>query len=182
MAAEVFILTPYKEVIFPGERHTRQRDWENIGVITAVVAGGEAPIDADKKKHSDIVALADAKKAIYEPQNGTVNLEFRFRADGTLDDVYAMELYAEAGIDHYTKISDLGCKEGLMEVDDGSQRFISEIADTNEDWETSPRVVCAEPHHICRYILNAHGHTGFLFVCTDIQSATHIWIDVRRAS
>lgn len=181
MSQEVFILTPYKEVIFPGERHTRQRNWVNAGVITAVVAAGQAPIDKDKRADADIVALDTTKKVIYEPENGTVNLEFRFRADGTEDDALAIQMLAAAGVDHYTKVADLTCTQGTQEADD-SAYFIDAISEANKDWETAARIVNAQVDYIARYILNTHGHDRFLFVCTDMKTATNIYIDVRRAS
>lgn len=181
MAAEVFILTPWKEVVFPGERHTRQRLWVNVGVITAVVAAGQAPIDVDKRADANIVALDTTKKVIYEPDNGTVNFEVRFRADGNEDDAYPIQMLAAAGVDHYTKIADLTCTQGTQ---DGhtTEHFIDDMTPANKDWETDVRVVDAEADYIARCIINTHGHSKFLFVCTDLKNATNIYIDVRRAS
>jgi len=178
---KIFLLTPQTEVVWPGERHTRQREWVNVGVITAVVAAGQAPIDVDKRSDADVVALADSKKVIYEPDNGTVNIEVRFRADGNEDDDLVIPVLAAAGIDHYTKVADLTCTQGTQEGDD-SAYFIDAIAQANNDWETPTRVVDAQANFICRYILNTHGHDRFLFVCTDKKNATNIYVDIRRAS
>jgi len=165
----------------PGERHTRQRSWANAGVITAVVAAGQAPIDVDKRANADIENLNDTKKVVYESEDGTMNIEVRFRADGNTGDVFPIQMLAEAGVDRYTKLADLGCRQGTQEADD-SAYFIDAIARTNEKWETDPRVVAAEANFIARFILNTHGHSKFLFVCTDLKNATNIYIDVRRAS
>jgi len=179
MAAEVFILDPWKNVIFPGERHTRQYGWVNVGSITAVVAAGQAPIDVDKRADADVEALAAAKKALFLATNGTVAIEIRLRADGANNDAYEIQLYAEAGTDHYTKIADLTCTQGTQDGD-AAEHFIDTISEANKDWLTTPRVVDAQAEHIARYVLNVHGYTKFLFVCTDLKSATNIYIDARR--
>lgn len=178
---EMYLRIPGGELVYPGERHTIQRVWVNAGSITAVVAAGQAPIDVDKRADADIVALAASKKVIYEPENGTVNLEFRFRADGSEDDALAIQMLAAAGVDRYTKVADLTCTQGTQEADD-SAKFIDGIAQTNNDWETTPRIIDAEANYIARYILNTHGHDRFLFVCTDLKNATNLYIDVRRPS
>lgn len=183
---QVFLLEPENRngrhiICWPGERHTRQRAWVNAGSITAVVAAGQAPIDDDKRADADIVALDDTKKVIYEPDNGTVNLEFRFRADGSEDDVYPIQMLTEAGVDRYTKVSDLACTQGTQEADDTAY-FIDAMTRSNYKWETPIRIVAAEANYIARCILNTHGHDGFLFVCTDLQNATNLYVDVRRAS
>lgn len=167
--------------INPGERHTAQRAWVNAGSITAVVAAGQAPIDVDKRADSDIESLVDAKKVVYEPEDGTVNLEFRFRADGNENDAFPIQMLAEAGTDHYTKVADLTCTQGTQDGDD-TEHFIDAIAKTNEKWETATRVVAAEANFIARFIINTHGHSKFLFVCTDLKNATNLYVDVRRAS
>ena len=171
----------YDRPVDPGERHTRQRSWVNAGSITAVVAAGQAPIDVDKRADADVVTLAAAKKVVYEPEDGTVNIEVRVRADGSEDDVFPIQMLAEAGVDHYTKVADLASTQGTQEADD-SAYFIDAIAKTNEKWETAVRVVAAQANYIARFILNTHGHDKFLFVCTDLKNATNIYIDVRRAS
>lgn len=177
----VFIVDKHGAVVWPGERNTRQRLWVNAGSITAEVTIGEAPIDVDKRTDADIVALAAAKKVIYKPDDGTVAFEIRIRADGNADDALVIQMLAAAGIDHYTKVADLTCKQGTQVADD-SAYFIDDFVTANSDWETSPRIVDAEDDYIARYILNTHGHDRFLFVCTDKQNATNVYIDVRRTA
>jgi hypothetical protein len=178
---EINLKDKFGGIVNPGERHTSQRSWVNAGSLTAVVAAGQAPIDVDKRAHADIVALAAAKKVTYEPQEGTVAFEFRVRSDGTADDDLAIQFLAEAGEDRYTKIADIVCTQGTQEADD-SAYFTDAMTATNNDWETTPRVVDAQAEYICRYILNTHGHTSFLWVCTNLQTATNIYIDVRRTA
>lgn len=176
---KIFLADPSGNVVFPGEQHRRQYPWVELGPITAVVAAGQAPIDDDKRADADVVNLDATKKIIYEPDDGTVAFEFRVRADGTEDDDLAIQLLAAAGVDHYTKVSDLTCTQGKQNGHT-TEKFIDAIAQANNDWETTPRVVDAQAEHIARYVLNTHGHDRFLWVCTDKQNANNIWIDVRR--
>ena len=169
------------KIVNPGERNTAQYDWVNAGSLTAVTAAGQAPIDVDKRAHADVVALATAKKVTYEPKEGTVAFEFRVRSDGTADDALAIQFLAEAGEDRYTKIADLNCVQGTQEAND-SAYFADAMTETNNDWETTPRIVDAQAEYIARYILNTHGYTSFLWVCTNLQTATNIFIDVRRTA
>lgn len=178
MSQKVFIVDKWNNAINPGERHTRQCVWENVGSITAIVAAGQAPIDVDKRSDADVVALSDTKKLIHTPQDGTVALEFRFRADGAEDDAYEIQLYVAAGVDHYTKHADLTCTQGTQDSD--SEHFIDTITKTNEDWLTTPTIVRSEANQIARYVMNTHGYSKFLFVCTDLQTATNFYADVRR--
>lgn len=185
MAQKVFLVDKHGEVVWPGERHTRQFPWVNVGSITAVVAAGQAPIDVDKRAHADIVALAAAKKAIYQPTNGTVALEYRFRSDGTENDALAVQMHAQARgaagdivDDYYTKIADLTVTQGAQAA--GVGYFADAIAHTNRDWLTPLRHLAAQENYIARYILNTHGYTDFLFVCTDLKNATNLYIDARR--
>jgi hypothetical protein len=161
--------------------YTRQYPWINAGSLTAVVATGQAPIDVDKRANSDIVALAATKKITYEPANGQVAFEFRVRADGTEDDGLALQLYAAAGADHYTKVADLTCTQGTQEAND-SAYFCDAIAHTNKDWPTPLGRVAAGTNTIARYVLNTHGHDRFLWVCTDLKNATNVYVDVRRTA
>ena len=170
-------------LINPGERHTKQRDWANAGSITAVVAAGQAPIDVDKRADADVVALAASKKVIYEPEDGTVAFEVRVRSDGDENDELAIQMLAEAGTDRYVKIADLTCTQGTQEADN-SCYFSDIITQTNNEWLTSVRIVNPEGNSIARYVLNTHGYSKFLFVCTNLgaKPATNIYIDVRRTS
>lgn len=174
----VFILDKFGNPINPGERHTAQYGWESAGVITEVVAAGQAPIDEDKRTDADIVGLVAAKKIIFEPKDGIVAFEFRIRSDGTVDDDLVISLLAAAGIDHYTKIADLTCTQGTQPGDAGY--FTDAISPANEDWLTKPRVVAAQDEFIARYVLNTHGYDRFLWVCTDKQNATNIWVETHR--
>ena len=177
---KVYLVDKHGGVIFPGERATRQRSWEEAGSITAVVAAGQAPIDVDKRTDALVVALAAAKKVIYEPTDGTVAFEVRVRADGNEDDNLAIEVHAAAGVDHYTKIADLVCTQGTQPGTVGF--FCDDIVPSNSDWATARRVIDAQANFIARYVLNTHGHDRFLFVCTNLQNATNIYIEVRRTS
>jgi len=179
MSKGFFLRDKYNNVINPGERHTAQYEWVNAGIITAVVAAGQAPIDDDKRSHADIEALDDSKKAIYAPVDGTVAFEVRFRADGSEDDDLAIQMLAEAGTDHYTKIADLTCTQGTQDGN-STEHFIDAISQANNDWPTTPRIVDAQADYIARYILNTHGYDKFLFVCTDLQNATNLYVDTRR--
>lgn len=175
----VFLVDKYGNVVWPGERHTRQYPWVNVGVITAVVAAGQAPIDVDKRADADIEALDDSKKVIYEPTNGTVAFEVRFRADGNEDNIFPIQMLAAAEVDHYTKIADLACTQGTQNGD-STEHFIDAIGQANNDWLTTPRVVDAQADYIARYVLNTHGCDKFLWVCTDLKNANNLYIDARR--
>jgi hypothetical protein len=161
--------------------YTRQYPWANAGSLTVVVAAGEAPIDVDKRANADIVALSDTKKVIYEPDNGQVAFEFRVRADGTEDDALVIPLYAVAGTDRYTLIGDLTCIQGTQEADD-SAKFCDAISGgTNTAaWVTWTKVVAPGADQIARFVVNCHGYDRFLWVCTDLKTATNIYIDTKR--
>lgn len=177
----VNIRDKFGQVVNPGERHTAQRPWVPLGAITVIVAAGQAPIDVDKRSDADIVALASTEKLIYEPKDGTVNFAVRFRADGTEDDALEVQMLAEAGTDHYMKVADLTCTQGTQSGN-GTEKFIDKIAHANKDWPTDPRIVDPQENYIARYILNTHGNSKFLFVCTDLKNATNLYVDVRRLS
>lgn len=183
---KVFLVDKHSNVIWPGQRHTEQYPWGLVGSLSAVVAGGQAPIDPDKRAMADIVALADTKKIIYYPTNGTVAIELRFRTDGTEDDALETQLYAMAGgaaaeavADYYMKVSDLTITQGQQTAAVGY--FADAIAHTNKDWPTPIKRIAAQADNIARYILNTHGYTGFLIVCTDLKNATNLYMDARRA-
>jgi len=170
-------------LINPGERHSAQRSWENAGSLIAVVAAGQSPIDVDKRADSDVVALSATKKIIYEPENGTVAFEFRVRADGSEDDALAIPFLAAAGEDRYTLIGDLTCIQGAQEADN-SAYFCDAISGGtgNAAWLSWTKVIAPGANYIARFILNTHGYSKFLFVCTDLKNAKNIYIDTRRTS
>ena len=161
--------------------YTRQYPWLNAGSLTATVSAGEAPIDVDKRANADIVSLAAAKKIIYEPDDGQVAFEFRVRADGTEDDALVIPLYAAAGADRYTLIGDLTCTQGTQEADN-SAYFCDAISGgtATAAWITWTKVVAPASNQIARFPINCHGYDRFLWVCTDLKTATNIYVDCKR--
>ncbi len=163
------------------QQFTRQYPWLNAGSLTVVVAAGQAPIDVDKRTNADVVALVAAKKIIYEPDNGQVAFEFRVRADGNDDDALVIPFYAAAGADRYTLIGNLTCTQGTQEADD-SAFFCDAISGfTNQKaWLSWTKEVAPAENYIARGPINCHGYDRFLWVCTDLQNATNIYIDCKR--
>jgi len=162
-------------------QYTRQYPWVNVGSLTAVVAAGQAPIDVDKRANSDIVALAAAKKIIYEVANGQVAFEFRVRADGTENDGFVIPFYASAGEDYYTLVGELTCTQGTQ--DGGNSTYFCDTISggTNtSSWLTWTKVVAPAANQIARFVANCHGYDRFLWVCTDMKNATNIYIDCKR--
>jgi len=174
----VYLREPGGRTVYPGESHTKQYPWVNAGSITAVTAAGQAPIDVDKRADADIVALAASKKIIYEPVDGMMSFEWRLRADGTEDDEYAIQFLAAAGVDYYTKIADTVCTQGTQPGVAGY--FADAMARTNNKWLTPNRIIDAEADFIARFVLNNKAYDRFLWVCTNLQNATNIYIDIHR--
>ena len=164
---------------------TRQYPWLNAGSLTAVVAtgdsSGESPTDISKRGNSDIVALAAAKKITYESAEGQVAFEFRVRADGTEDDGVVIPFYAAAGADRYTLVGELTCTQGTQEADD-SAYFCDAISGgtSTAAWVTWTKVVAPAANQMARFVVNCHGYDRFLWVCTDLKTATNIYIDCKR--
>lgn len=160
---------------------TRQYPWANAGSLTVVVAAGQAPIDIDKRANADIVALAASKKITYETDDGQVAFEFRVRADGTEDDALVIPFYAAAGADRYTLIGNLTCTQGTQEADN-SAKFCDAISGgtTTAAWVTWTKIVAPGANQIARFVVNCHGYDRFLWVCTDLQNATNLYIDTKR--
>lgn len=185
MAQKVYLVDKHSNTVWPGQRHTPQFSWVEIGSLSVVVAAGQAPIDVDKRAAADITDLAANKKIIHNPVNGTVAMEYRFRTDGTVDDALEVQLHAMASgapqvvADYYTKIADLTVTQGLQPATVGY--FADEITHTNRDWPTPLKYIAAAENYIARYILNTHGYTDFLFTCTDLKTASNLYLDVRRA-
>lgn len=179
MALPRYLYDEYGNVVNPGQKFTKQYPWANAGSITAVVAAGEAPIDDDKRADADVVALVAAKKVIYTPDDGTIGIAVRFRANGSEGDALAIQMLYAAGVDHYTKLADLTCTQGTQ--DGGStEHFIDAIAKTNDDWPTPIGIITPEADYMAWMILNTHGNDRFLWVVTDIKAATNVYVDVRR--
>lgn len=152
--------------------------WENVGSITAAIAGTD--LDKDNRADAAVEALSATKTAIHYIHRNTVALEFRFRSDGADGISDTLQLYAASGIDHYTRIAQLVLVNG-DQVHSGSILFKDTITETLLNWITDTKAVtpAVSDNHISRYVLNTHGYDRFLFVASTLNSTT-VYIDVRR--
>lgn len=153
-----------------------QNEWEEVGSITTE----QSQLGATAKTDAAVEALATARRAIYELTEGWPNLAFRFRADGNNNDTNVIELYVEAGADHYRHVATLTLLQGEQEHSSGIY-FCDSIVESVASWPTDREITQPQTpnNSISEYWINPLGHTKFLFISSTLN-ATTLYVDVRK--
>lgn len=152
------------------------------GLLTAVVGAGEALVDVDKRASSDVAALADSKKVIIRPENGTVSMEIRFRSDGTsAGDQEIVELHACAGDDHYAFVEEFTIDRGTQEFTSSIFYYDTIVPAKSDLWMTPIGIISDTLNHMGRIVMNTHGCDKFCLVWTTKDAnTTNLYVDWRR--
>lgn len=158
------------------EVFTNPYGWINAGSITDEADSADYTVTA--RDDASVEALADAKKVIIRPPNGTVAIELRFRSDGSADVDSILQMFAAAGVDHYVHIAQLTVTQG-EQIDTGSIYFCDGITPASEIWITTVTELTTIAENIGSYLINTHGYDRFWFVANDLDTTT-VYIDWRR--
>jgi len=155
------------------EKYLAQYYWQSGGTITIQ----QAMLDADALTHAAVKALATANKVLIEIPQGWIAMELRFYSDGAenVDDV--IELYAEAGEDHYRHFAQNTIIVGTQDY--GSYHFHDTITPANEHWLTRNNEVSPANNTFGSYVLNSHAHSRILIIASDLDSGI-LGVDYRK--
>ena len=145
------------------------------------ITTSQAALTTDKSA-ATVNALATAKTAIIQPDEGTVAMEMRFRVDGSDGDSNVLELYAmcdpDGAGDHYTRIATLTLTAGTQ-VDANSYLFCDTVVITNEFYMDDIIPLSNAGNGIASVALNLQGHTHFLLIASTLNS-TGVYVDWRQ--
>lgn len=155
------------------ESYLPQYYWQAGGTITVQ----QAMLGASALTHAAVKALADANKVLIEIPQGWIALEMRFYSDGSEDAVDVIEMYAEAGEDHYRHFAQLTLIVGTQEY--GSNKFHDTITPASEQWLTRNNEVSPANDTFGSYVVNTHAHSRFLIIASTRVSAT-IGVEFRK--
>lgn len=147
------------------------------GKITSEYAGDNSIPTVTERDDATVVALAAAKKIIIKPPNGTVTIALRFRSDGSADDNNVLQLFTEAGVDHYGHLCLLTVQQGTQIYSTGIY-FCDAVTPANEQWYTAVTELTTTSDHIGGYILNTHGIDSIWIVASDLVT-TSLYVDWR---
>lgn len=146
-----------------------QYQWIEAGTITVA----EPALAVNERDNASVEALADTKKVIIRPDDGTKALELRFRFDASSA---IFQIYAARGEDYYTRVctatigpSNQICSVGI---------FGDTITLSNQEWHG----LVAEQSvsdFIGRIRLETLGYDRFLIIASTL-TATTAYIDYAR--
>lgn len=159
----------------------QQTGWENVnfenGRQTSITST-QAALTTDKSA-TIIDALATAKTAIINAEDGTAALEIRLRATGSDGNINILNLYAMAGDkDHYTLMGTITATVGTQIFSSGVL-FVDTMTFASELWPDDIVVLSDANNGIARIAWNTQGYKKFLLIATTLVSAA-IHIDYRR--
>lgn len=145
-----------------------------------LITSEQSLLGATALDDASVVALAATKKVIIEPPTGWVAMELRFFGDiaaaENTDDV--VQLYAEAGADHYRHFAQLTIIIGTQDY--GTlYHFHDDITPANEEWLTAAAEVSPANNTFGSYTFNIHAHSKFLVIASDLDCTT-IGVEYRR--
>lgn len=158
------------------EKYLAQYYWQAGGTITSQ----QALLGATALDHASVATLDAAKKVIIEVPQGWLAMELRFYGDiaasNNTDDI--LQLYAEAGVDHYRHFAQLTITIGTQDY--GTlYHFHDTIAPANEQWISRPNELSPANNTFAGYVLNTHAHSRILIIASDLDCTT-IGIDFRK--
>ena len=149
-----------------------QYEFIQIGDIVST----QAALAVDERANAFASALADTKKVIWRPDDGTPAAIMRFRTDGSDGDDIVIEMYASKGADYYTHVATLTTIQGTQDWSGG--HFVDEIVVTNEEWDLGLRVQSVT-NEIGRVYFNTGGFDRFMFIVTTLDPTT-LYVDIAR--
>ncbi len=155
------------------ESYLKQYYWRTGGTITSQ----QALLGATALTHAAVELLADAKKVIIEIPQGWMAMEIRYYSDGAanIDDI--VQLYAEAGEDHYRHFAQNTIIVGTQDY--GSYHFHDTITPANKAWLTRNNEVSPANNTFASYVLNTHANSRILVIASDLDS-TLLGVDYRK--
>ena len=155
------------------ETYLSQNLWLSGGAITTE----QALLGADALTHSAVDALADANKVIIVIPQGWLAMELRFYSDAAenVDDI--VQLYTEAGEDHYRHFAQNTIVVGTQE--NGSYHFHDTLTSANDAWFTRTTDVSNANNTFASYVFNTHAYSNILIIASDLDS-TLIGVDYRK--
>jgi hypothetical protein len=149
--------------------------WETVSLT---LTSAQAALTTDKSA-ATVDALAAAKTAIIDVEDGTVALEVRLRVTGSDGDSNVLNLYAMAGdSDHYTLMGTITTTAGTQVFSSGNL-FVDTMTFASELWIDDIIVLSDAADGIARISWNTQGYTKFLLIATTLNSAT-VHVDYRR--
>ncbi len=155
------------------EKYLAQYYWQVGGTITVQ----QAMLGAGALTHATVEALASANKVLIEIPQGWIAFEMRFFSSGSENDVDIIQMYAEAGRDHYRHFGQLTLTVGTQEY--GSNKFHDTIVPANEQWLTRNNEISPANDTFGSYVMNTHAHSRVLIIASTLVSAT-LGVDFRK--
>lgn len=149
-----------------------QYGWVPVGGISVT----QATLAVNGRDDATVEALAAANKVLWEPDDGTLAAEIRFRTDAADDAAWVAEIFAARGTDYYTRVGTLTMTVGKQVCTVG--RFIDSIVITNDEWESITAETTAD--EIGRVRLYTQGYTKFLFIAPTLPAGKVLYVDVAR--
>ncbi len=144
------------------EKYLAQYYWQAGGTITVQ----QAMLGAGALTHAAVKALAN--KILIEIPQGWIALEMRFFSDGSEDDIDVVELYAEAGEDHYRHFAQLTLTVGTQEY--GTNKFHDTVVPSSEQWLTRNNEISPANDTFGSYVINTHAHSRILLIVSTLVS------------
>jgi len=153
----------------------RQYEFTQIGTITEE----QAALGVDGRDNASVVALADAKKVLFIPEEGTPAIEVRLRTDGSNDNAFTVYIYASRGADYYVRVATLACIQGTQDWTSG--HLVDSITISDEKWDHGVAVDLTA-NEIGRFYMNLGGYDRVLFISDDItdDDITTLSVDIAR--
>jgi len=144
-----------------------QYEWDVAKELTTA----QAALGTDKSA-ATVHALTATGIARFQPDDGTVALEFRFLCSADADS-NVINLYGMRGdSDHYELIATFTLTGGTQVID--SIVAVDTIAETanTEVWPTAIAVMSQANNSVAKIALNTHGYKNLLFCATTLNSAS----------
>jgi len=156
---------------------TDQKEWTNIGSITAT----KATLSVDSRDWDSIASLNDNQYIYYEIPKDTNALELRFQTDAD-GDSHEIELYLARGKqNHYSRVVALALTGGTQEADN-SRVFVDTIAisSSSEEWFAGSALISGGNNGIARYMLDLYGYGDLVVIAPTLQSGTTLVVEASR--
>jgi len=158
------------------EKWLSQYYWQAGGTITSE----QDLLGATALDHASVKALADTKKVIIEIEQGWMAMELRFYGDkeaaNNTDDI--LQLYAEAGEDHYRHFAQLTITIGTQDY--GTlYHFHDTIVPANEQWISRSNELSPANDTFASYVFNTHAHSRILAIASDLDCTT-VGVEYRK--
>jgi len=150
----------------PIELATLQDLWTTISTITVA----QAALAVGARDAATVAALAATKTAVYEMPPWGNAVEFRFQTTADADAHIVNHYVMRGKTDHWDLATILGLTGGKQKAD-GAFYFVDTITVT-ETFLNAGTVVHSAADGIGRYVLDACGYSGHLFIATTLQGSS----------